>query len=297
MRNFIIFFHEKTGTSPLVRLLDKFDLITILHQENHTGFEPFDRHRCGRMSLSNLKKCLDIIFNQGPRNTEQLNRIYTATAKRPLDIICEKGVVGFKMRFTPPNPYPLRIERLPFCNRLAERVFREHYFQSFKEMMFDTLKRHDVIVLMAIRQDVLRLGLSKYHGDGTGEPGHLQFKLARGAIARNEIGKIQVDCERLEEIISKCETLHEENRLLMEEFKQLGIQAHPILYEEFVTDKRGYLERLFKILELDITSDEISQVLGQEEYIKKVHSDDISEFVENHEEVTSRFADRYVSWR
>lgn len=297
MRNFIILFHEKTGTSPLVRLLDKFDLITILHQENYTGFEPFDRHRCGRMTLNNLKKCLDIIFNQGPKNIEQLNRIYTATAKRPLEIIGEKGVVGFKMRFTPPSPYPLHIDWLPVWNRLAERFFRERCIKSFKKMMFDTLKRHNVIVLMAVRQDVLRLGLSKYHGDGTGEPGHLQFKLARGAITRNEIGKIQVDCERLEEIISKCETLHEESRLLMEEFKQAGIQIYPILYEEFVTDKRSYLERLFKILELDITSDEMSQALGQEEFFKKVHSDDISEFVENHEEVTTRFADRFISWR
>ena len=230
MRNFIILFHEKTGTSPLVRLLDKFDLITILHQENYTGFEPFDRHRCGRMTLNNLKKCLDIIFNQGPKNIEQLNRIYTATAKRPFEIIGEKGVVGFKMRFTPPKPYPLHIEGFAGWNRLAERFFREYYIPSFKKMMFDTLKRYNVIVLMAVRQDVLRLGLSKYHGDGTGEPGHLQFKLARGAITRNEIGKIQVDCERLEEIISKCETLHEENRLLMEEFKQAGNQIYPILY-------------------------------------------------------------------
>ncbi len=297
MRNFIIFFKEKTGTSPLVRLLDKFDLITVLHQKNYTGFEPFDRHQCGRMTVNNLKKCLDIIFDQGPMNYEKLNRIYTATAKRPLDIIGEKGVVGFKMRFTPPNPYPFHIEWLPVWNRLSERFFRKHCVQSFKKMMFDLLKKHDVIILMAVRQDVLRLGLSKYHGDGTGEPGHLQFKLARGVIARNAIGKMQVDCERLEEIITKCETLHEENRLLMEEFKQAGNQIYPILYEEFLTDKRSYLERLFRILELDITSDEISQVLGQEEYFKKVHSDDISEFVENHEEVTSRFAGRFISWQ
>ena len=297
MRNFIIFFHEKTGTSPLVRLLDKFDLVTVLHQINYTGFEPFDRHQCGRMTLNNLKKCLDIIFDQGPADNEQLNRIYTATAKRPLDIIGEKGAVGFKMRFTPPNPYPLHIEGLPVWNRGVERFFQEHYVKLFKKMMFDTLKKHDVVVLMAMRQDVLRLGLSKYHGDGTGEPGHLQFKLARGTISRNEIGKIQVDCERLEKIISMCETLHEENRLLMEEFKQAGNRIHRIIYEDFVSDKRSYLERLFRILELEITSDEISQVLGQEEYFKKVHSDDISEFVENHEEVTSRFDDRFISWR
>ena len=297
MRSFVIFFHEKTGTSPLVRLLDKFDLISMLHQKNYTGFEPFDRHKCGRMTLNNLKKCLDIVFNQGPKNIEQLNRIYTATAKRPLDIIGEKGVVGFKMRFRPPNPYPLLIERLPVWNELAEEHFRKRYLQSFKRMMFNTLKRHNVIVLIAIRQDLLRLGLSKYHGDGTGEPGHMQFKIARGVIAKDENEKINVDCEQLEKVVAKCEALHEENRLLMQEFKQAGIQVHPILYEEFVTDKRSYLERLFRILELDITSDEISQVLGQEEYFKKVHSDDISEFVENHEEVTSRFADRFVSWR
>jgi hypothetical protein len=249
------------------------------------------------MSLRNLEECLDIVFSQGPKHMEELNRIYTATAKKPLDVIGEEGVVGFKMRFTPPNPYPLHSDRLPVWNRVAERLFRERYFDSFKKMMFDTLRRHNVIVLMAIRQDVLRLGLSKYHGDGTGKPGHLQFKMARGAIAKNEIGKIEVDCERLEEIISECETLHQEDSRLMEEFKQAGVQVHPILYEEFVTDKRSYLDRLFRILELDITRDEISRVLDQEEYFTKVHSDDISTFVINHQEVSNRFADRFISWR
>ena len=32
MRNFIILFNEKAGTSPLVRLLDKFELISVVHQ-------------------------------------------------------------------------------------------------------------------------------------------------------------------------------------------------------------------------------------------------------------------------
>jgi len=249
------------------------------------------------MTIDDLRKCFDIIFGKGPRNIEQLNRIYTKTAVMPLDNIGESGVVGFKMRFTPPIRYPFHINRLPGWNKLSDALFRIMYQRSFKKMMFDTLRRHDVIILMAIRQDVLRLALSKYHGDGTGEPGHLQFKLARGVIARNEIEKINVDCERLEKIVSKCEALHEKNRRLMQEFKQAGNQIHPILYEEFVSDKRSYLESLFKILELDITGDEITQVLEQEEYFKKVHSDDISEFVENYEEVTHRFAGRYVSWR
>ena len=297
MRNFIILFREKTGTSPLVRLLDRFDTISIVHQKGNTGFEPFDRHQCGRMTSKDLKKCLDIIFGKEPINLELLNRIYTAKAKRPLDTINEEGAVGFKMRFNPPNPYPAFLESLTGRIKFLERDFRNRYAQSFKKMMFDLLKKHDVIVLIAVRQDVFRLSLSKYHGDGTGNPGHLQFKLARGAITRNEIGKIHVDCDRLEEIISTCELVDEENRVLMEDFKRAGIQTHAVLYEEFVTDKRNYMERLFRILELDISDDELSRVLAQEEYIKKVHSDDISEFVENHEEVTSRFADRYISWR
>jgi hypothetical protein len=249
------------------------------------------------MTLSNLKKCLDIIFSPAPKDIEQLNRIYMATAKKPLDVIGEEGVVGFKMRFTPPNPYPLHVDGLRAWNRFLERLFQRRYFESFKKMMFDSLRKHNVVVLMAIRQDVLRLGLSKYHGDGTGKPGHLQFKVARGAIAKHDIGKIQVDCNRLEEIVSHCETLHEDDRLLMEELKHAGIQVYPVLYEDFVTDKQSYLERLFGLLELDVTSNEISRVLGEEEYFTKVHPDDISQFVKNHEEVSTRFADRYVSWR
>lgn len=297
MRNFIILFNEKAGTSPLVRLLDKFELISVVHQENNTGFEPFDRHNCGRMSLVDLEQCLDTIYDRGPRNTEALSRIYARKAKRPLAAMSEKGIVGFKMRFSPARPYPFHIDRLPVWNNLSDRLFREHYMRSFRNAMFDILKRHNVVVLLAVRQDVLRLALSKYHGDGTGKPGHLQFKLARGAINKDAIGKINVDCERLENIISKCEAIHAEKRLLMREFTQAGIQAHPILYEEFVTAKRSYLKNLFEVLELEVSDDEISRVLSQEEYLKKVHSDDISEFVENHEEVLNRFSDRFVSWR
>jgi len=297
MRNFVILFNEKAGTSPLVRLLDKFELISVVHQEKNTGFEPFDTHNCGRMSLDDLKQCLDLIYDRGSINTEELNRLYTKTAKRPLAVIGAKGVVGFKVRFRPPKLYPFHIDGFPAWNRLLGILFRERYMQSFRNKLFDVLKRHDVVVLMAVRQDVLKLALSIYHGDGTGKPGHLQFKLARGSINRDDIGRIRVDCDRLEKIVSKCEVMHAEKRQLMEDFERSGIQTYPILYEEFVSSKRDYLENLFKILELEISNDEVSRVLSQEEYLKKVHSDDISEFVENHEEVLDRFSDRFVSWR
>ena len=77
----------------------------------------------------------------------------------------------------------------------------------------------------------------------------------------------------------------------------MGLQAHQILYEEFVTDKRSYLESLFKVLKLEIKNDEISRVLSQNEYLKKVHSDDISKFVENHDEIMSNFGNRFEFWQ
>ena len=297
MRNFIIFFDEKSGTSPLVRLLDQFRLITIVHQVNNSGFEPFDRHNCGRMRLNDLRRCFNIIFKHGSRNHEKLNRIYTRTAKKPLEVIPAEGIVGLKMRFTPPMRDPFQIDGLSAWNAWAERRLTEVYTRKFERTMIDTLRRHGVVVLMAIRQDVLRLGLSKYHGDGTGKPGHLQFKLAKGAIKKNDIGKMNVDCQRLEEIITQCERRHDMKRHHIEEFRQAGLQVHPILYEDFLADRRSYLQKLFQYLELDIAEDEMAHVLSQEEYLKKVHSHDISEFVENHEEIMSRFGDRYVSWR
>lgn len=297
MRNFLIVFHEKTGTSPLVRLLDKFEQISILHQENNTGFEPFDRHNCGRMSLRDLRRCLDIIYGSEPKDRERLNRIYTKTAKRPLEAIGENGVVGFKMRFRPPNSNPFRVDDLPVSDTRIGRSIRLRYLRYFREAMFDVLKRNDVVVLMAVRQDVLRWGLSKYHGDGTGKPGHIQFELALGNVSRRDIGTIDVDCERLESIISTCESLHQEDRLLMQALERAGIRVHPVLFEDFLTDKRSYLRDLFGALELEILDAEITDVLSQEEYFKKVHPDDISEFVENHEEVTDRFSDRFVGWQ
>ena len=43
MRDFIIFFEEKKGTSPLVRLLDNYCGISVVHQTENRGWEPFDR--------------------------------------------------------------------------------------------------------------------------------------------------------------------------------------------------------------------------------------------------------------
>ena len=293
MRNFIILFNEKEGTSPLVRLLDNFDQVSITHQVQNSGWEPFDRHNCGPMPLANLERCLDIVFGEEPIDIDQLNQVYTETAKFPLAEFSKSGAVGFKMRFVPPrNNSPYMASFSPW-----NRMYRRHAESLFRRMMIELLSRNNVAVFFAVRQDVLRWGLSKYHGDGTGKAGHLQFKLASGQISRDDIDKIHVDCLRLDKIISTYEEELVRKRRLMEEFKLAGIRTRPLIYEEFLEDKHQYFGQIFEFLDLEVSKEEIDAAINQGEYFKKVHSDNLSDFVENHEEVNEKFGNRFVNWR
>jgi len=238
MRNFIIIFAEKEGTSPLIRLLNNFQQISIIHQVNTQDWEPFDIHHRGAMTLRNLERCLDMVFNREAINFKQLNEIYTRTAKKPLEEFSGNEVTGLKMRLTTPR------ENSRFWNTLP----KDFTYDSFRLMMFNALKRNDVVVFLALRQDILRWALSKYHGDGTGNPGHLQFNLAKGRIKRNSIGKIHVDSTRFKTIISQCVEAHAHKHRLMEDFKQADIQTHFLVYEDFLTDKQKYLNRILDIL-------------------------------------------------
>ena len=298
MRNFIILFEEKEGTSPLVRLLDNFEKISIIHQVDNQGWEPFDRHNCGPMSLTNLKKCLELIFSNASINFSELNQIYTQTATRPLEIINDNNTaVGFKMRFrAPADKFSNITNIIKRWDGLSE-IYDEYRIKPLKQIMFEVLKKYNVVVFLAVRQDIFRWGLSKYHGDGTGKPGHLQFKLADGRIRKDEIGKVYVDLSRMEKIIRKCEKSHAKKRILVKELESAGIQTHPICYEDFQADKQRYFFNVLNLLEISTTKEEIDAAQNQGAYFKKVHSDDISEFVINHKEVNERFGGRFISWR
>jgi len=275
MRNFIIFFDEKEGTSPLVRLLDNFDQISVVHPVGES-WEPFDRHSCGWLSMHDLTQCFDMIFGENLLDMERLNAIYTKTANAPLEVIDTSGSIGFKMRFLPPHPIALH--------------------KLFRSTMIDLLKENDVTVFLAVRQDIFRWALSKYHGDGTGKPGHIQFKLASGKLGNGEIGKIYVYADRLEEILRACEESHARKRRLMKDMQSIGIRVHPLRYENFLADKRAYFTHLLEALELELPEHDLDAALQKGAYYKKVHSDDISHFVENHEEMTEHFGHRFVSW-
>jgi len=231
------------------------------------------------MTLRDLERCLDMVFNGESINFNLLNQIYNRTAGSPLEEFSGNVVTGLKMRFTTPGKNSL------FRNKLPENFTED----SFRRMMFNVLKRNDVVVFLALRQDILKWALSKYHGDGTGKPGHLQFKLANGKIKRSSIGKIHVNCTHLEQIISQCLEAHARKRRLMEDFSRAAIETHYLSYEDFLTDKQKYLNRILDIIELNISSKEINAALKMGAYFEKVHSDDIKNFVVNHEEVLEKF--------
>jgi len=286
MKNFILFFEEKEGTSPLLRLLDNFEQISIVRQIGGRGWEPFDRHNCGWLSSAELSRCLALLFDNNPAEMDRLNAIYTRRGAAPLDAINKSGAVGFKMRLVAPHP----IERtwLALC--------RADWSYPFASKVVPMLQANDVTVLLAVRQDVFRWALSKYHGDGTGKPGHLQFKLASGSIKRSDISRIHVDPPSFEKLLSACEESHGRKRRLMTELQEAGVRVHPLLYEEFLADKKSYLTRLLDLLDIQVSAEKLDTALQEGTYFKKVHSEDISEFVENHEELIQQFGERYISW-
>ncbi len=296
MKNFIIFFEGKEGTTPLVNLLNNFEKVSIVHQAGGIGWEPLDRYHCGPMSQKNLERCLDLIYNPESVDMEQLNQIYLKTGKNPLEVINPQKAVGFKMRFNPPKQNFGYVSGFDAWNNLSSRVFQSYHEKSFRNMMIETLARNNVTVFFAIRQDIMRWALSKYHGDGTGKPGHLQFKLAGGKIRREDISKINVDSARLKRIINKCEEFHTEKRKLIEDLKAVGVQSYPICYEDFLADKHQYFKRFFDCLNIEISAEEIDTALNQGTKFQKVHSEDISSFVENHEEILEQFSDRFIAW-
>jgi len=290
MDNFVILFEEKEGTSPVVRLLNNFAAVSIVHQVQE-GWEPFNAHNAGALSDADLGRCLDIVWGPQPIDQERLNSVYTPTATAPLADIVDGSAVGFKMRFQSTQRPARNIASVFVPSRVKSAAKRQ-----YREMMFTRLMSNDVVVFMAVRQDVFRWALSKYHGDGTGKRGHLQFKLASGEITRDDIAGITVDCEQFEALVSDCEQRHERKRALLEDLSAAGIRTGVLRYEDFLADKQTYFEELLGTIGCPNSREQIESALLAGTELQKVHSDDISEFVTNHEEVNDRFSHRFVEW-
>ena len=298
MKNFIILFTEKEGTSPLVHLLDRFHNVSILHQTENLGWEPFDRHNCGPMTTDNLVKCLDYIYRADPIIMDDINHVYMKTATRALESIDNKNAVGFKMRLRVirKNPIQRYLASIPGVGRALAALINTRAHNAYVQKVISVLKKHDVQIFVAVRQDIFRWALSKYHGDGTGKPGHIQFRVASGAIKRDQIPNIHVDSQKFRALVNECESIIDSKISLIKSLQGEGLQVSPIYYEDFCNDKYEYFHHFFKILQMPVTDEDISKALESGATLKKVHSDDISTFVKNHEEIERDFGKCFVDF-
>jgi hypothetical protein len=295
LSNFFVLFDGKEGTSHLMILLDQFTGVSIVHQTDGRGWEPFDWHLHQSLSINALMRYLNLVFAPGDGNAAKLNKIYTHTADRRLDHYDKSGAVGFKMRFALPaerGPVTRLIARWgpDWLNQL--RIDQRWY----ERRLLSLLVKHEVVVLFAVRQDLFRWALSKYHGDGTGRDGHLQFEIASGNLRRSQVPAIEVDPARFQETIDDRRCIIDEKKRLMIKMQRLGIKTAAIVYEEFLSDPHAYFHKLFRAIGHKVSDLEISEVLKKGTPFKKVHSEDISEFVVNHREIEAQFGECVINF-
>jgi hypothetical protein len=282
-----------------VRILDHFASVSVVHQIDGQGWEPFDSHNCGNMSTEGLRRCLDLLFGPRPIDLRLLNEVYTKTARYPLDRPSGTGAIGFKMRFCPPRRAPVIVPRfLPPIYRMVSPLWVKYQTNSgsFRRTMFNLIESHRVRVFIAVRQDLFRWALSKYHGDGTGRPGHLQFDLALGLKKRSDIQRIVVDEDRFARVIAKCESIHRQKRELRASLEARGIPVKALVYERFLEEPSAFFEDAIRFLGGEPGKAEIERALAAGSAIERVHSGDVSTYVHNHREISRRFGDRFAVW-
>jgi hypothetical protein len=261
MKNFIIFNTEKEGSCALITTLDQFEQVTVISD----FIEPFDRHMFVNhpngpghdIAREDFIKCLELIYGTSEGDLEQLNAIYGRYRSDCRFDFAKGTSLGFKMRFR----------------------------RKWKKDIFSLLKRYGVTAFVLIRQDVLRWALSKYHGDGTGKKGHLQFS----TVNIKELPKMEVQWKLLKKQIERCEKRIADRQRLLQDLRNSGIAAHPLFYEDFCDDKTAYFKRLFETLDIAISEGDIEATLRRGSLYKKVHPEELSEFISNHEEILGKY--------
>jgi hypothetical protein len=303
MKNFILFFEEKEGSTAVAQTLDALDPISVVRRETASGlggWEPFEWFNCGSLGPSRFRECMRQLFAVRPLDLERINELYLSTARAPLRSFQCTGSVGFKMRIVPPWDLPnLRADSasrknpaIDFACRTIRRIERN----SFKKLMAESLAELGVVVFVMVRQDIFRWAISKYHGDGSGRPGHLQFRMAAGEVPNGNLPKIRIEPKRFERILAKCAELHRIKRWWYDAMKDSGIAAYPLRYEDFSEDRVRFFAEAVRSLELTVPLAELTERIAAGTRLKRVHGADISDYVINHREISDRYGDSFIRW-
>lgn len=245
MRNFIILFNGHEGSSAIISHLRKFPDINII------WYEPLDNcHLKQPLTNPDLLTLLNYIYDTKIKNRYQLaSSLYLKYSDKALFPFEQNKSVGFKMRI---REWPT-----------LEKVFKEH----------------NVVVLVLIRQNLLKLGVSKCR------PNSMQFKLINGEIEKNP--ELKLDFDVLTKNIQICKDLLNYKMTVINRCNKLGITCHPIFYEEYCNNKELFFSKILQILEIKMDKETIKQIANQPCYFKKVHSDELKDFITNYDELVS----------
>jgi LPS sulfotransferase NodH len=298
-----MFFEEKEGSTAVLQFLDALGMVSVVRRETEAGlggWEPFEWFNCGSLGPRKFRRCLELIFCERPLNIAQLNEIYMSTARAPLRSFDASSSVGFKMRITPPWDIPFlpaasavrRMKPVDLLTKALRRLNRG----TFRRLMAESLAAMNVVVFVMVRQDIFRWAISKYHGDGTGRAGHLQFRMAGGEIDDDAVPAIRFDPDLFGRIIDKCTRIHETKRWWSDSMRAAGIEVHALRYEDFLSDRTAFFARLLGHLDMPVENRELEARLAQQIRLRRVHGSDISRYVENHREITRLYGDRFIRW-
>ncbi len=278
-----------------VSLLNNLDAFSIVHSltdaQSTPQWEPFEFAKCGAMSNKNLELIFEEIFSGHTVDLHKVNAAYQQTSCQKIASIDASKSIGFKMRLHPPSRVlATTMQTSPRWAQYFQRQYNDYLLRDMKRRLFRIFRAYGVVVFMAVRQDILRWALSTYHGDGTHSFGHLQ-----GSHDANH-EKIYVDVDRLGTFIHRCRYIHKRKKKIVSELHAAGARVEILRYEDFQSDPKAHFRALCDTLDVDVTDADIQLALDTGTRFQKVHADDISTYVENHQDILARFHDCYEPW-
>lgn len=296
-RNWVVLFTEKEGTTVQMHLLDRIPGVAVAMAKRREGVglsvEPFERHNLAGMPRRNALRIREAVLGPGPVDNDELKALYEPHARMGYHPLRSDAARGFKMRTTA----PWSAEDFSHPTRKAwRRALAE--LQRIDNLVQLALlaRRHRVVVFVAVRQDHFRWALSKYHGDGTGRPGHLQFKVRAGEVDPRRLDPIRVDPGRLRRILGQCARIDARKALIGRCLQRVGVEVHPLLYEEFLEDRTEHFRKFCRAIGVGASRQQIEEAVRADTGYRKVHSADISKWVANHEEIESEFGGTRWRW-
>ncbi len=265
MRNFILFFNHHEGSSAIIATLNLFEKIYVV------GYEPFDSYI---FTLANnadipereLFKCFKCLFDDSPTEEarSEFFESYLKYCSFPDEDIRNKYMfdknmaIGFKMRF--------RFE--------------------YREEIIDMLEKYNVLPIFLFRQNMIKKAVSIYKGK-------LQLDLALNQLDPKALEKMTFDCELLAKII-KEETETDNSKLsIIEQLENRDITCKKMYYEDFIYNKKHFLESVLESLDISVKYEELDTALRREIWFKKVHSDNLNDIIANYYEVRERFGEYF----